>query len=124
VTHRTRTRKVIQITVQQETSAQFEVIHALCDDGTIWELTRSSVDARWVCVMDVPQDDPEPCRWCWGTGVSSSASAQASAPEDTPDGTFLLCGVGPNGITPEARAELERFRERLAATPRTPPEGA
>jgi len=33
----------------------------------------------------------------------------------------FICGVGPNGITPAALAELEQFRKRLMLTDRLRP---
>lgn len=63
-------RKVVQITatgVVENAMTQCEfVIHALCDDGTMW--WRDNRGSGWVCIDDVPQDE---VRWNQSTPPAS-----------------------------------------------------
>lgn len=58
-------RKVIQITKASAAAEEFEavfyseIITALCDDGTIWELRRGNGenDKQWQRLPDIPQGE-------------------------------------------------------------------
>lgn len=54
-------RKIIQIVVDQETEENYEVLFALCNDGTLWERVGSDEnDSIWTLLKNVPQGNVSP----------------------------------------------------------------
>lgn len=53
------TRKIIQITAADERC--HALLHALCDDGSLWRLARNNTDGklRWHRLPGVPQPTTE-----------------------------------------------------------------
>jgi hypothetical protein len=52
-----RTRRVVQIQthIVPTNGAEYDVITALCDDGTIWTIDVSSQGMEWLPVPPIPQ---------------------------------------------------------------------
>lgn len=58
-------RKIIQIAsvgVENNPNTQCNVIlHALCDDGTVWELRDNTRTPEWFQLPPIPQSKEPPC---------------------------------------------------------------
>lgn len=49
-------RKIIQIEVAPEQDNFFECLYALCDDGTVWSITKPDLSSsEWVQIKPIPQ---------------------------------------------------------------------